>query len=207
MLSTLFLRKASGVGAVILAMLGSSSAAARAEAVRVPDVVRQVTTIDGWQVTLSLTNARYDAVPNMANALLSKEGFLSGRVTLTVDGAGDHPINTGQLVVGAQLGCQINLDDGLDLGVGLDTDLFDTDDNELGVGPDISTTLKSGGIKAVGFGAKALKGSVATISILDAHVQVDQCGGAVTARLFASARTSSDTSDDALNVYGEVLPL
>ena len=207
MLSKLVFRKGSGVVAVIVAMLGSPATVAHAEAVKVPDVVRQVTTIDGWQVTLSLTDARYDAVPNMANALLSKEGYLSGRVTLTVDGVGDRPINTGQLVVGAQLGCQVNLDDGLDLGFSVDTDLFDTDDNEVGVGPDIGTTLKSGGIKAVGFGAKALKGSVATISILDAHVQVDQCGGAVTARLFASAITSSDTSDDALNVYGEVLPL
>jgi len=203
----LLFRRGFGVVAAIVVMLDGSVATAQADAVEVPDVVRHVTTIDGWQVTLSLTDARYDAVPNMANALLSKEGYLSGRVTLTVDGAGDHPVNTGQLVVGAQLGCQVNLDDGLDLGFSVDTDLFDADDNEVGVGPSIGTTLKSGGIKAVGFGAKALKGSVATISILDAHVQVDQCGGAVTARLFASAVTSSDTSDDALNVYGEVLPL
>lgn len=192
---------------LIVVMFGRSTAAVHAQVEEVPDVVRQVTTIDGWQVTLSLTDARYDAVPNMANALLSKEGYLSGRVTVTVDGAGDHPINTGQLVVGAQLGCQVNLDDGLDLGVNVDTDLFDNDDNEVGLGPSIGTTLKSGGIKVIGFGAKALKGSTASISILDAHVQVDQCGGAVTTRLFASAMTSSDTSDDALNVYGEVLPL
>ena len=101
-------RKGSGVVAVVVAMLGCPATVAHAEVVKVPDVVRQVTTIDGWQVTLSLTDARYDAVPNMANALLSKEGYLSGRVTLTVDGVGDHPINTGQLVVGAQLGCQVN---------------------------------------------------------------------------------------------------
>lgn len=188
-------------------MLGGSVAVADAEVVAVPDVVRQVTTIDGWQMTLSMTDARYDAVPNMARAPLSKEGYLSGRVTLTVAGVGTHPINTGELVVGAQLGCQVNLDDGLDLGFSLDTDLFDNDDNEVGVGPDIGTSLRSGGIKAVGFGAKALKGTAATVSISDAHVQVDECGGAVTVRLFASANISSDTSDDALNVYGEVLPL
>lgn len=185
---------------------GGLVAVAHAEVVAVPDVVRQVTTYDGWRITLAMTGARYDAVPNMANALLSKEGYLSGRVTLTVEGTGDHPINSGQLVVGAQLGCQVDLGDGLDLGMNLDTDVFD-DDSVVGLRPDIGTTLKSGGIKAVGFGAKSLKGSVATISILDAHVQVDQCGGAVTARLFASANVSSDVSDDALNVYGEVLPL
>lgn len=206
-LSELIFRRGLGAAAVSVVLLSGTAAVAHAEVVAVPDVVRQVTTIDGWQVTLSLTGARYDAVPNMANALLSKEGYLSGRVTLTVEGVGSHPINTGELVVGAQLGCQVNLDDGLDLGFGIDTDLFDTDDNEVGVGPDIGTTLRSGGIKSVGFGAKAIKGPIATISILDAHVQVDECGGAVTVRLFASATISSDTSDDALNVYGEVLPL
>jgi MspA protein len=205
-LNTLDFRNGLGAVGVSVVILGGSVATAGAEVVSVPDVVRQVTTYDGWQVTLAMTDARYDAVPNMANALLSKEGYLSGRVTLTVEGVGAHPINSGQLVVGAQLGCQVDLSDGLDLGMDLDTDVFD-DDAVVGVGPDIGTTLNSGGITAVGFGAKSLKGAFATISILDAHVQVDQCGGAVTARLFASATVGSDTSDDALNVYGEVLPL
>jgi hypothetical protein len=204
--NTLNFRNGLGAVGASVVILGGSVATARAEVVSVPDVVRQVTTYDGWQVTLAMTDARYDAVPNMANALLSKEGYLSGRVTLTVEGAGAQPINSGQLVVGAQLGCQVDLGDGLDLGMDLDTDVFD-DDSVVGLGPDIGTTLKSGGITAVGLGAKPLKGAFATISILDAHVQVDQCGGAVTARLFASATVSSDTSDDALNVYGEVLPL
>jgi hypothetical protein len=205
-LSKLIFRNLLDAAAVSVVVLGGSVPVAHAEVVAVPDVVRQVTTYDGWQVMLSMTDVRYDAVPNMANALLSKEGYLSGRATLTVGGVGAHPINSGQLVVGAQLGYQFDLSDGLDLGMNLDTDVFD-DDSVVGVRPDIGTTLKSGGITAVGFGAKSLKGSIATISILDAHVQVEQCGGAVTARLFASATISSDTSDDALNVYGEVLPL
>ncbi len=195
-----------GAAAVSVVVLGGSVAVAHAEVVTVPDVVRSATTINGWRVTLSMTEARIDAVPNMANALLSKEGYLSGRFTLTVEGVGDHPVNTGELVAGAQLGCQVDLSEGLDLGLDFDTDLFD-DSTILGLGPDIGSTLHSGGITTVGFGVKPLKASVATISILDAHVQVDQCGGAVTARLFASATVSTDTSDDALNVYGEVLPL
>ncbi len=192
--------------AVSMAVLGGSVTVAHADVVAVPDVVRQVTTFDGWRMTLSMTEARYDVVPNMANAPLSKEGYLSGRVTLTIEGAGTRPVNTGQLVVGAQLGCQVDLSDGLDLGSNLDTDVFD-DNSIVGLRTDIGTALKSGNITAVGLGTKALKGTVATISILDAHVQVDQCGGAVSVRLFASAMVSSDTSDDALNVYGQVLAL
>ncbi len=189
-----------------LTLFGSSIGLAHAEQIPIADVMRTTTTVDGWQLTLAMTDARINAVPNMAVAPLSSEGFLSARVTLTVDGEGSRPVNSGQLVVGAQLGCQVDLSEGLDLGVDFDTDLFD-DVPVLGVGPDFGSTLHTGGITTVGFGTKALKGRVATIFILDAHVQVDQCGGAVTARLFASAQTSTDSSDDSLNVYGEVLPL
>ncbi|WNG84035.1 MspA family porin [Mycobacterium sp. ITM-2016-00316] len=199
-------RNAAVAAAVSVAMLSCPAALAQAEVVVVPDVTRTTTTVDGWQVTLTMTEARIDAVPNMAGAPYTKEGYLSARFTLSVEGAGVRPVDSGQLVVGAQLGCQIDLSDGLDLGVGFDTDLFD-DTTVLGVGPDIGTTLRSGGIATVGLGVKSLKGSVATISVQDAHVQVDECGGLVTARLFASAQTSSEVSDDALNVYGQVLPL
>lgn len=127
-------------------------------------------------------------------------------MTLTVDSEGTAPVTTGQLVVGAQLGCQADLSEGLDLGMDFDTDLFD-DTPLLGVGPDIGSTLHSGGITTVGLGTKPLKGRLATISVLDAHVSVDECGGSVTVRLFASARMSTDTSDDSLNLYSAVLPL
>jgi hypothetical protein len=182
------------------------TAVAHAERIAVPDVVRTTTTVDGYRMTLAMTEARIDAVPNMAAAPLAKEGYLSARVTLAVEGEGGVPVNTGELVIGAQLGCQVDLSEGLDLGVDFDTDLFD-DDAVVGVGPDLGTTLHSGGIDTVGFGAKELKGRLATIVIQDAHVQVDQCGGAVTVRLFASAQMSTDVSDDSLNVYGQVLPL
>lgn len=192
--------------AVNLMLLGSSAAVAHAEQIAVADIVRTATTVDGWQITLSVTEARVNAVPSMSAAPLSSEGYLSARVTLTIDGVGARPVNSGQLVVGAQLGCQVDLSEGLDLGADFDTDLFD-DVPAVGIGPDLGSTLRAGGITTVGLGAKALKGRVATISIFDAHVQVDQCGGAVTVRLFASASVSTDASDDSLNAYGEVLPL
>ena len=192
--------------AASVGLLGTATGVARAEQVSVPDVARTLVTVDGWQMALSLTDARIDAVPNMASAPLSKEGFLSGRVTLRVEGDGTAAVNGGHVVVGAQLGCQVNLDDGVDLGVDLDADFFD-DLPVVGVGPDIGATLRSGGITAVGFGVKELKGPVATINIVDAHVQVDECGGVVTARLFASAQMSTDISDDSVSVYSAVVPL
>lgn len=199
-------RSLTAICAVNLSLLGSSIGVAQAEQMAVTDVIRTAATVDGWQVTLSMTEARVNAVPSMSAAPLSSEGYLSARVTLAIDGEGVRPVNSGQLVVGAQLGCQVDLSEGLDLGVDFDTDLFD-DEALIGVNPDLGSTLHSGGITTVGLGAKTLKGRVATIFILDAHVQADQCGGAVTVRLFASASMSTDTSDDSLNAYGEVLPL
>jgi hypothetical protein len=197
---TLLAASALGVLALV------SPAVAHAEAVPVPDVVRSTDTVDGWHMTLALTDARIDKVPDMAAAPLSSQGFLSGRVTVTVEGEGASAVNEGQLVLGAQVACQLNLDDGLDLGADLDADLFD-DLPIIGVNPDIGVNLRSGALKTVGLGNKALKGRFATITVADAHVQVDECGGAVSVRLFASARISTDTSDDSLNVYSEVLPL
>ncbi|EKF21750.1 mspA family protein [Mycolicibacterium hassiacum DSM 44199] len=198
---------ASAAGLLVLgASLGLAAGDAHAEQIPVPDVTRVVDTVDGWRMTLTLTGASIDPVPDMAAAPLSRQGFVSGRVTLTIDGDGTAPVNGGQLVVGAQLGCQLNLADGLDLDAGADTDLLD-DIPLIGIDGEIGTTIRSGRLTTVGFGAKTLKGRTATINVVDAHVQVDECGGAVSARLFAVGQMSTDTSDDSISLYSAVVHL
>lgn len=192
--------------AASVGLFSAAAGVAHADPVPIPDLVRAIDTVDGWHMTLALTGAQINSVPNMAAAPFAKEGFLSGRVSIAIDGAGAAPITDGQLVFGAQLGCQVDMSDGLDLGIGLDTDLFD-DDSVVGVGPDIGSTIYPGGIKNLALGAKSLKGQGATISVLDAHVQVEKCGGAVSVRLFAYAQMKTDTSDDSVNVYSEVIRL
>lgn len=204
--SPLIFRKFLSASTAVVGLLSIGTGVSHAEQVAVPDVAHTVDTVDGWRMTLALSEVHVNAVPNMASAPLTKEGYLSGRVTLSIEGEGAAPVTAGQLVVGAQLGCQADLSEGLDLGIDFDTDLFD-DAPALELGPDIGSTLHSGGITTVGLGAKSLKGRLATISVLDAHVSVDECGGAVTARLFASAQMSTDTSDDSVNLYSTVLPL
>ncbi|MDV3128711.1 MspA family porin [Mycobacterium sp. 21AC1] len=204
--SPLILTKFLSAAATGAALLNVATGISHAELVPAPDVVRTIDTVDGWRMTLALTEVRVDAVRNMAVAPLTKEGYLSGRVTLTIEGEGAMPVTTGQLVLGAQLGCQVDVSEGLDLGVDFDTDLFD-DVPVIGLGPDIGSTLHSGGITTVGLGTKSLKGRTATISVLAAHVSVDECGGVVTARLFTSAQIGTDTADDSINLYSAVLPL
>ncbi|WP_231965826.1 MspA family porin [Mycobacterium sp. E802] len=205
----LILRKFAGAAAANAILLSFTTGISHAESVAVPDVSRTINTVDGWRMKVAFTEVSINAVPNMAAALLTREGFLSGRVTITVEGDGAIPVNSGQLVLGAQLGCQADLSEGLDLdfGVDLDTDLLFENIPDLGIGPDIGTTLHSGGITTTGLGAKSLKGRTATISVLDAHVKIDECGGAASVRLFASAQMSTDSSDDSVNIYSAVLPL
>lgn len=202
---------ATAVCSAALLTVGGGTAAA--EPVDLPDVAQFGDTDDGWRFNLSMTEISVNAVPNLAATPFTREGFVSGSVRAVIEGDGDVPVNSGFVILGVQLGCQVNLDEGLDLGLDGDSDFgadeyFDvTPEISANLSPEISTTLKPGSIKTLGLGTKTLKGRKGTISVRDAHVQVDGCGGPVSVRLFASAQMSTDTSDDSLNLYGGVLPL
>lgn len=200
------LTRALGLAMTVAITLLLGAGAARAEPTALNDVARFGDTVDGWRLNLTMTEMNINAVPNMAATVLTREGFVTGKVTATITGEGALPVNSGELVVGVQLGCQINLEDGLDLGVGSQSDLI-ADDAYLNFRPDIGTTLKPGSIKTLGLGSKSLKGRTGVIFVRDAHVQVDGCGGPVSVRLFAAVVMSTDTSDDSVNAYGDLLRL
>ncbi|MDT5134816.1 MAG: hypothetical protein QOE41_4127, partial [Mycobacterium sp.] len=73
--------------------------------------------------------------------------------------------------------------------------------------PNISVTLLPGKINTLGLGKKDLKGRSGYITVHDAHVKVDGCGGPVSVRLFAYAQISTDDGDDSVNTYGDILNL
>lgn len=190
---------------------GPATGVADAERFLLPDVTQVSDTVDGWTFTLTITEMRVDAVPNLATSPFTKEGFVTAKVVAAIEGAGNLSVNSGSLVLGVQLGCQVNVSEGLDLGVDPEVDIFnfDTDfetslieDPVFDILPGVDTTLKAGDITVTGLGAKAMKSRTATISVRDAHVGVSACAGPVTVRMFASARISTDSSDDSLNAYG-----
>ncbi|AQA01338.1 hypothetical protein BVC93_01595 [Mycobacterium sp. MS1601] len=183
---------------------------AQAERVLLPDVTQFSDTVDGWHFTVTLTELSVDAVPNLATSQFSKEGFVTAKATATVEGGGDLSVNSGYLVMGVQLGCQTDVSEGLELGIDPDLDTFDFNSNDiidLNIFPEIGTKLKAGNITVVGLGAKSMKSSTATIAVRDAHVEVSECAGPVTIRVFASAKISTDSSDDSLNAYGAAAAL
>lgn len=189
--------------AVLMATAGTG--VAQAERVLLPDVAQFSDTVDGWRFTLTMTELRVDAVPNLATSQFTREGFVTAKATATIEGEGDLSVNSGYLVLGAQLGCQTDVSEGLELGFDPDLDTFDLNENDIvdfNIFPEIGTKLKAGTITVVGLGAKSMKSKAATIAVRDAHVEVSECAGPVTIRMFASARISTDSSDDSLNAYG-----
>jgi hypothetical protein len=56
-------------------------------------------------------------------------------------------------------------------------------------------------------GKKSLKGRTGGITVHDAHVKVDSCGGAVAVRFFSTVPIATDKNDDSVNAYGDILQL
>jgi hypothetical protein len=194
---------AAATTAGLMATIGTGVAAA--DRLLLPDVAQFSDTVDGWRFTLTMTELRVDAVPNLASSPFSREGFVSAKATATIEGEGDLSVNSGYVVLGVQLGCQTDVGEGLEIGLDPDLDTFDFNSNDivdLNIFPEIKTKLKAGNITVLGLGAKSMKSRTATIAIRDAHVGVSECAGPVTIRMFASARISTDSSDDSLNAYG-----
>ncbi|MBA0047903.1 MspA family porin [Mycobacterium sp. NPDC050853] len=192
-------------------------AVAGADPLPVADVTQSAVTDDGWHLSASLTRMTINSVPNMAATAFTREGFVTGKSAAGIDGNGAIPVNSGTLVMGLQLGCQIDLSEGGSVDVGADAGInpgFSGGTNLLGmIGPyaevngSISINLLPGTIKNIVLGKKALKGRTGEIVVHDAHVKVDACGGPVSVRFFTTAMIDTDKSDDSVNVYGDILSL
>jgi hypothetical protein len=205
------------VGAVAVALLSLADGVASAEPLPVADVTQSADTDDGWHLSAALTRMTINSVPNMAATAFTREGFVTGKAATTIDGDGGVAVNSGTLVMGLQLGCQVDLSEGGSLGVDADAGInpsFSNGSNLLNIiGPyadiegNASINLLPGTITNLGLGKKELKGRTGEIVVHDAHVKVDGCGGQVAVRFFATAMIDTDKSDDSVNAYGDILTL
>ena len=158
-----------------------------------------------------------NSVPNMAATAFTHEGFVTGKAAATIDGNGGVAVNAGTLVMGLQLGCQVDLSEGGNLGVNASAginpsftnggNLFSVFGPFANVGGDASINLLPGTITNLGLGKKELKGRTGEIVVHDAHLKIDGCGGQVSVRFFATAMIETDKSDDSVNAYGDILTL
>jgi MspA protein len=192
---------------------------AHADPVPVADVAQSADTDDGWHVTAALSKMTVNSVPNMAATALTREGFVTGEASATISGDGKSPVNSGEVILGVQLGCQVDLSQGGNFSLGGDAGVAISPGGGRGlitglgptayadIDPSISINILPGNITTMGLGKKALKGRNGEITVHDAHVKVDGCGGPVVIRFFAYAGISTDIGDDSINTYGDILTL
>jgi hypothetical protein len=211
-----YLVRIGGAGAVAVALLCVGDGMAAAEPLPVADVTQSADTDDGWHLSAALTRMTINSVPNMAATAFTREGFVTGKAIASIDGNGTSAVNTGTLVFGLQLGCQVDLSEGGSLGIDADAGIspgFNGGNllNVIGpyadIGGNASINLLPGNITNLGLGKKELKGRTGEIVVHDAHVKVDGCGGQVAVRFFATAMIDTDKSDDSINAYGDILTL
>jgi len=193
-----------------------SAGVAHADPVPIADVSQSADTDDGWHVTASLSKITVNSVPNMAATALTREAFVTGEASAKIDGSGKSAVNSGELILGVQLGCQVDLSQGGNFSLGGDIGAGVNIGNGIGLGglgpsayadidPSISVNILPGNITTMGLGKKALKGRSGEITVHDAHVKVDGCGGPVVMRFFSYAGISTDNGDDSVNTYGDIL--
>jgi hypothetical protein len=203
---------------VVASLLLVSAAVAHADPVPIADVSQSADTDDGWHVTASLSKMTVNSVSNMAATALTKEAFVTGEASAKIDGSGKSAVNSGELILGVQLGCQVDLSQGGNFSLGGDIGAGVNIGNGIGLGglgpsayadidPSISVNILPGNITTMGLGKKALKGRNGEITVHDAHVKVDGCAGPVVMRFFAYAGISTDNGDDSVNTYGDILTL
>lgn len=203
---------------IVVALLLVGGGVAAADPMPVSDVMQSADTDDGWHLSASLTNMTINSVPNMAATALTREGFVTAKAAAKIDGNGKVPVNSGDLVFGVQLGCQVDLSQGGNVGVSGNLGISFGFGGGAGlsalgpspyadISPNVSVNILPGNINTLALGRKSLKGRAGEITVHDAHVKVDGCGGTVSVRFFTYAQISTDNGDDSVNTYADILNL
>lgn len=222
------------ISAILVSLLCAGGGVATADPVSLPNVTVPVNTPDGYQLSATLADMSINSVPNMAATTFSREAYLSGTAIATISGGNvPVPVRGGKLQLSLMMGCQIDLNGGGYLG--LETPLsVNTLTNILspltsilanpsaGVTPQGSIALQPGTISYQKLNDKMIEpdeladvrkdiaesGQASIrISVHDAHIKADGCGGPVSVRLIATAQMSTKNSDDESNAYGGIVSI
>ncbi|MBN7441348.1 hypothetical protein D2E30_14885 [Mycobacteroides abscessus] len=193
-------------------------------------------TEDGWTIQVKTLDEEVNSVPNLAATAFTREAFVQFTGTGKISGQGSHPVTSANLVAGYQLGCQIDVSQGITLGghadAGASAGLVEGavlgggslippiggaviggggvgayQSVGAGIGGSLQFTLRPGGIVAIPMDSIALKGDEARLRVKNVHLKIDACGGPVTARSFTLLSVTSDFSHSTLATYGEPIQI
>lgn len=215
------MRWRTGVGtAAVMALVcvAAGVAPAGAEPVNMRPLNFDKVSRDGWQLNIRVENEVVNAIPNLANARDSREGFVTASATATAVG-GVNPITDSIFILGYQLGCQSDVSAGLQYGatagaaplgsIGFDGGIPGA---SIGAGGGaagfVQTVLQPGVIVDLPLSNMALSpAGQAMIDIENIHIKADACGGDVTIRSYAYLRISTDAAHTQFAIYGDPIKI
>lgn len=216
-------RAASGLFAA-LTMFAASAVTAQAQGL--PDSNLLDRTEDGWGIEVSTLDEEVNPVPNLAATAFSREAFVQFTGVGKINGQGSNPVTSASLTIGYQMGCQIDLSQGITLGGSVGAGVgggvgglggiaggvgFGAGGGAVGAGAGINGglqfTLRPGGIVAVPMDSMALRGSEARLRVRNMHIKIDACGGPVTVRSFTLLSITTDFTHSSLATYGEPIQI
>ncbi|WP_242453456.1 MspA family porin [Mycolicibacterium sp. P9-64] len=170
---------------------------------------------DGWHLSIRIDGETVNAVPNLAAAANSREGFVTASATATATG-GSNPITDSLFILGYELGCQSDVSAGLNIGgtAGIGPSLALGLGNDIAPGASIGgggglagfvqTVVQPGVIVDLPMTNMALNDSGQSMLDIDnLHIKADACGGDVTIRSYAYLRISTAEAHTQFAIYGE----
>lgn len=170
-----------------------------------------LTTPDGWTLSVSATNESLEPVASLTNSPWSREYLVDGSFEGTVTGAGKTKLAGGTLEAGYQIGCGIVQDDIESIstitgiaGVSLPFATGSIFPLILGAqaGQQFKIDLKPGTVNIVPVGKKSFKGTKAHVNITGFRIKIDGCAGQSFIRSFATFTSSTDNTDDVVTYVG-----
>ncbi|WP_051132913.1 MspA family porin [Nocardia paucivorans] len=200
-------------GCVLAAAAFLVPTAGPATADAMADKSRSTTTDDGWVLRVTKTAETFDRVPNLAATPFTHEGFVSLKAVADITGKGKNPVNAASVTYGYQIGCQVDVSNGLTMGlsaaIGPNVGITVLPAPGVSIGgsalalPSLSFTPKPGTITTIPFGTKDLEGPHGSVTAEQVQIKVDACAGPVSLRSYAIASMSTSTADNSVAVYGD----
>jgi MspA protein len=175
------------------------------------------TTRGGWNLNLTLANETVNPVPNLAAAANSREAFVNFEATAVTSG-GNAPMTDSSFVAGYQLGCQVDVSSGVQIGgagaiapavsVGVGSELGANAGLGGGLTGYVQTNLQPGVITDLPMASMPLgPQGLGMLDVTNLHIKADACGGPVTIRSFAYLRISTEIERSEFAIYGDPIQI
>ena len=202
-----------GAAAAAVALAIATSATGWADPTEMAPQSSHRTTFDGWNLSVALSGEVINAVPNLAGAQNSREAFMTLSAQANIGGSGGNPVTSANFVAGYQVGCQIDVSQGLQIGGtaqlagSVGANISAQPGVQAGgsgaIGGFVQTDLQPGVITTVTMGNMPVTASVGRLDMQDVHLKVDACGGPVTVRSYATFAVATPVQQTQLSVYGD----